>query len=352
MSNGAKWWIEFVLTSVVFLLGLIGNVFVLIIVLQRGTRKTINVIFVTSLACADLVLLCSDSLISIFELFKIIPCSPQAFTLTIVTTGYNAGLFTITSMAIHRCYVITHPWRPKLKRRKALIWVSLLWLMAFTLTVPILIVKRATQNGQCREVWPLISLSQAYTATLMSVQYVLPLIVTVICYIKIWLFLRKRPFASQSRLRTGESTTPQETRRESVVILKTVAVIVVLFLVLLLPTQVAWVLLDFKNISFDELWFASALLTRLHSCVNPIVYGIMNKQYRQSYIKFLSPMRRLCCHHPSTESTTRQAPLQLRFQASPKNHRKKIDIMGTPRENTGTNENPVACQLDEKVIDQ
>ena len=288
MSNGAKWWIEFVLTSVVFLLGLIGNVFVLIIVLQRRTRKTINVIFVTSLACADLVLLCSDSLISILELFKIIiPCSSQAFTLTIVTTGYNAGLFTITSMAIHRCYVITHPWRPKLKRRKALIWVSLLWLMAFTLTVPILIVKRATQNGQCREVWPLISLRQAYTATLMSVQYVLPLIITAICYIKIWLFLRKRPFASQSRLRTGESTTPQETRRESVVILKTVAVIVVLFLVLLLPTQVAWVLLDFKNISFDELWFASEILTRVHSCLNPIVYGVLNKQYRRQYINLL-----------------------------------------------------------------
>ena len=360
MSNGAKWWIEFVLTSVVFLLGVIGNVFVLIIVLQRGTRKTINVIFVTSLACADLVLVCSDSLISILARFKIIiPCSSQPFPLTLLTTGYNAGLFTITSMAIHRCYVITHPWRPKLKRRKALIWVSLLWLMAFTLTVPILIVKRATQNGKCREVWPFISLSQAYTATMMSVQYVLPLIVTVICYIKIWLFLVRRPVIlvrrpviPQSRLRICKSTTPEETSRECVVILKTVAVIAVLFLVLLLPTQVAWVLLDFKDISFDELWFASEILTRVHSCLNPIVYGVLNKRYRQSYIKFLSPMLRLCCHHPSTESTTRQAPLQLRFQASPRNHGNKIDIMGTPHENTGTNENPVACQLDEKVIDQ
>ena len=358
MSNGAKWWIEFVLTSVVFLLGLIGNVFVLIIVLQRVTRKTINVIFVTSLACADLVLVCPDSLISILELFKIIiPCSLQAFTLTIVTTGYNAGVFTITSMAIHRCYVITHPWRPKLKRRKAMIWVSLVWLMAFTLTVPILIVMKATQNGECREVWPVISLSQAYIVTLMSVQYVLPLIIVAICYVKIWLFLRTRPVIPQSRLRTCESTTPEETSRESVVILKTVAVIVVLFLVLLLPVQVAWVLFDFKNISFDELWFASALLPRLHSCVNPIVYGIMNKQYRQSYIKFLSPMLGLCCHHPSTESTTRQEPLQLRFQGLSSSL--PLETMGTRltswehhMNSTGTNENPIACQLDEKVIDQ
>ena len=148
-------------------------------------------------------------------------------------TSYNR----LQRRAIHRCYVITHPWRPKLKRRKALIWVSLLWLIAFTLTVPILIVKRATQNGKCREVWPLISLRQAYTATLMSVQYVLPLIVTVICYIKIWLFLVRRPVIPQSGLRICESTTPEETSRECVVILKTVAVIAVLFLVLLLQRK-------------------------------------------------------------------------------------------------------------------
>ena len=355
MSSGAKWWVEFVFTSVVFLLGLIGNIFVLIIVLRRRTTKTINVIFVTCLACADLVLL-SESLISILKQFKIIiSCSSQAFNLTLITRGYNARLFTITSMAIHRCYVITHPWEPKLKRRKALIWVSLVWLIAFTITIPIMILKKPIQDGECREVWLLKSLSQAYTTTLISVQFFCPLIITTTCYIKIWLFLLRRPVIPQRRLRTGESTTREETTRESIMILKTVAVIAVLFLVLLLPLQVAWILFDFKHIFFDELWFASTLLTRLHSCVNPIVYGIMNKQYRQSYIKLLSSMLGLCCHHPSTGSTTRQAPLQPRFQGrSPSLPQETLGTTLASREhhvkNTGTNENPVACQLG-KVID-
>lgn len=39
----------------------------------------------------------------------------------------------------------------KLKRRKALIWVSLVWLIAFTLTIHIIIVKKPTQDGECRE---------------------------------------------------------------------------------------------------------------------------------------------------------------------------------------------------------
>ena len=151
-----------------------------------------------------------------------------------------------TSMLCHHS-----PMGPKLKRRKALIWVSLVWLIAFTLTIPIIIVKKPTQNGNCREVWPSKSLSQAYTTTLMSVQFFIPLIITAICYIKIWLFLRRRPVFPQRRLRTGESTAPEETSRESVVILKTVAVIVVSFLVFLLPTQVAWMLFDFKLVSIN-----------------------------------------------------------------------------------------------------
>ena len=210
-----------------------------------------------------------------------------------------------------------------------------------------MVVLKPTQNGNCLEVWPSKSLSQAYTTTLMSVQFFIPLIITAICYIKIWLVLRRRPMIPQRRLRTGESTIREETNRESVVILKTVAVIVVLFFVLLLPLQVAWMLFDFKHIFFDELWFASTLLTRLHSCLNPILFGIMNKQYRQSYIKLLSPMLGLRCHHPSTWSTARQATSQPRFQgfsASLPQETLRTTLASWEHhvKNTGTNENPVA----------
>ncbi|KAK2564082.1 Neuropeptide FF receptor 1 [Acropora cervicornis] len=244
-----------VIETVIFIIGLVGNIFVLVITC-KVKNKTIHGTFVASLAIADLVLLCFDSPTNILQKLgtrsNIFNCRIH---LIATTAGYNAGLFSITSMALHRYFVVTHPWRPKLKRKNALIWISLIWTGALTLVIPLIVVIKPGENT-CHEVWPLLSLRQAYTATLMSVQYVLPLVITAICYVKIWLFLRRRPFASQSRLRTGESTTPGETSKESVVILKTVAVIVVLFLVLLLPTQVAWVLLNFKNISFDKLWFA------------------------------------------------------------------------------------------------
>ena len=294
MEKNTIWWIELVIIITVFVVGLVGNIFVLIIVYAKSARKTVHGIFVTCLAVADLVLLCFDSPVSILGKFdvasKIFNCRVH---LIVVTAGYNAGLFTITSMAMHRCHIVTHPWRPKLKRRGAIIWVSLTWLAAFILVIPLVVVHKPTDNG-CVEFWPTLGYRQAYTASLMTVQYIMPLLITATCYIRIWLFLKSRPvLPNNSGLTSARETPGEETARESIVILKTVAVIVLLFLVLLLPTQVAWMLLDFRNISCDELWFASEILTRLHSCLNPVVYGVMNKQYRRSYVMFLSCM--LCC---------------------------------------------------------
>ena len=85
----------------------------LIIVHKKHTRKTIHGIFVTCLAVADLVLLCFDSPFSILERFDIFDVSVTfncRVNLSVVASiGYNAGLFTITSMAMHRCHIVTHP---------------------------------------------------------------------------------------------------------------------------------------------------------------------------------------------------------------------------------------------------
>ncbi|XP_020626527.1 neuropeptide FF receptor 1-like [Orbicella faveolata] len=307
MEKNSIWWIELVIIIAVFVVGLVGNIFVLIIVQAKNARKTVHGIFVTCLAVADLALLCFDSPVSILGKFDV---ASEIFNcrvhLIVVTTGYNVGLFTITSMAMHRCHIVTHPWRPKLKRKGAIIWVSLIWLAAFVLVIPLIVVNKPTRNG-CEEFWPTPGHSQAYTVSLMTIQYIMPLLITAICYVRIWLFLKSRPvLPNNSGLATARETPGEETARESIVILKTVAVIVLLFLVLLLPTQVAWMLLDFRNISSHELWFASDILTRLHSCINPVVYGVMNKQYRRRYVTFLSRM--LCC---SCFLRVEQAPPQI-----------------------------------------
>ena len=285
-----QWWTEVAVIITVFIIGLVGNIFVLIIVNERNARKTIHGTFVISLAIADLVLLCSDSPVSILQHFSLTSETYNCRVhLTVVTTGYNAGLFTITSMAIYRCHVVTNPWRPKLKRRGTVIWVSFVWLTAFIFVIPLIVVGKITKDGKCIEDWPSLAHRQAYTVSLLTAQYILPLLITVICYIRIWLFMRNRPvFPRNSNLFTNRRIPGVKNTRESMIILKTVAVIVFLFSVLLLPNQVAWMLLDFRNVSYEELWFVADIFSRLHSCLNPVVYGVMNKQYRRNYVTFLT----------------------------------------------------------------
>ena len=259
MEKNLQWWTEVAVIITVFIIGLVGNIFVLIIVHKRNVRKTIHGTFVISLAIADLVLLCSDSPVSILQHFSLTSETYNCRVhLTVVTTGYNAGLFTITSMAIYRCHVVTNPWRPKLKRRGTVIWVSFVWLTAFIFVIPLIVVGKITKDGKCIEDWPSLAHRQAYTVSLLTAQYILPLLITAICYIRIWLFMRNRPvFPRNSNLFTNRRIPGEENTRESMIILKTVAVIVFLFLVLLLPNQVAWMLLDFRNVSYEELWFVA-----------------------------------------------------------------------------------------------
>ncbi|XP_022784118.1 neuropeptide FF receptor 1-like [Stylophora pistillata] len=296
MEKNLKWWTEVAVIITVFVIGIVGNVFVLIIVHKRNARRTIHGMFVTSLAIADLVLLCFDTPVSILQHLGVLMSETYncRVHLTVVTTGYNAGLYTITSMAIYRCHIVTNPWKPKLKKRGALIWVSFVWLAAFILVIPLITVSKIADNGKCEEDWNSLSHRKAYTASLLTAQYILPLLMTAICYIRIWLFMRNRPVLPRnSNLLTDRQMSGEENTRESMIILKTVAIIVFLFSVFLLPNQVAWMLLDFRNVSYEELWFVADILTRAHSCLNPIVYGVMNKQYRRSYVTFLS--RIFCC---------------------------------------------------------
>ena len=53
MEKNLQWWTEVAVIITVFIIGLVGNIFVLIIVNERNVRKTIHGTFVISLAIAD-----------------------------------------------------------------------------------------------------------------------------------------------------------------------------------------------------------------------------------------------------------------------------------------------------------
>ena len=81
-----------------------------------------------------------------------------------------------------------------------------------------------------------------------------------------------------------------KTRSENVQIIRTLAVIVILFMACMLPNQIAWLLFDFGGDSYKELsdafWTCAEALIYLHACVNSIVYGSLTRQFRRGYVRF------------------------------------------------------------------
>ena len=296
----------YILTMV---LGLIGNVLVLLVVLAKKTRlRAVNDIFIMNLAIADLVLIFILP-VHIYLMFHEQPLNVFFCNIykPFATVSFFVSIFTLTSMAIHRCHVILNPFVQDIRQRTAVLWIGLIWFFSFILLSPMMIM---TDPSTCEENWPSKEYGRAYTALLFVFQYVLPLLIIAVAYVRIGLDLNKSRPLCFIWLRSGEERRQEdrsgpeykERRRENAQVIKTLAIIVVLFALCLLPIQVGFMLQYFGGQKGEEMasviFNFSLVLAVFHSCLNPLVYGTITKRFRHDYIKYLSYLCR-CCKLPA-----------------------------------------------------
>lgn len=285
----------FVLT---FIFGSTGNLLVLLVVAKKHTR-TLNDIFIVHLAVSDLsfILLClpvfiymqvSDFLGSLVYCKIIWP---------MMTVSFCAGIFTVTLMAVHRCKAILRPFESALEKRQLVLCFVVIWALSFLVALPLIIVARAGPSGACQEDWPTNDHKRGYTAALAALQYFVPLIIIAVAYVMIGgeLFFSKRRSSFTSPARPAEEARKQENKK----IAKVLATIVSSFAVCMLPTHVAWLLVDFGGNSGQKtaevIFKFSDLLAVFHSCLNPLIYGTVTRQFRQDYARYLSSIL-VCCY--------------------------------------------------------
>ena len=298
-------WIALSFAVPTLLIGFLGNMLVVILVSKKKRNQTPHDVFIFNLAVADFLSVTTTIPSEIAAYFGLL--SHSTFYCRCVwptmTASFVAGIFHITSMAIQRCRVITNPWRSKMKRRGAIIWAAINWLCALIVTLPLIIVVRPKKDT-CYEDWPTANHRKAYTAALVALQYVLPLLITAGCYVRIGLFLQHSVVQRTGVNGRGE-VVQRDNRRENKEIFKILSVIVISFTVSMLPLQVTWMLLEFGNFQ-DEAWLAtlfwfSNILAMVHTCINPIIYGAVSKQVRREYVIYLTSL--FCQRRPVVVST-------------------------------------------------
>ena len=285
--------------SCLFIFGSLGNLLVVLVVKRKlKSRRTTNDYFILNLAVADLTFLWLSLPFYTNDLYR--PFNKNLLYCKLIwpmmSVTLSVSVFTLTSMAVERCRGITNPLQPRIKLQATLIWIFLIWIFAFLTIVPLMIAARSG-GVLCTERWPKFSYRQAYTAVLFGFQYVLPLAIIAIAYLRIIVCLITSRLPMRTTINSRGQVIRQKTRSENIQIIRTLAVIVTLFMACMLPNQIAWVLLDFGGASYAGLtkafWTCAEALLFLHACVNPIAYGSLTGRFRQGYVRFFRSI--FCC---------------------------------------------------------
>ena len=153
-------------------LGFGGNSLVITVMSRKKQKRSIPRLFILNLAISDVSFIMTSTLINISSYISTIYQNSYYCRLLtpLPTIFYFVSIFTIFSMAVHRCRLITNPYRPKMRMRNAYIWIVAIWFSSLVIVLPLSVVSEAN-NGICYDNWPSINHRKAYTIALFILQF-------------------------------------------------------------------------------------------------------------------------------------------------------------------------------------
>ena len=114
---------------------------------------------------------------------------------------------TLVGLCVDRFRAVVFPLRPRVTARQVLTAIAVIWLLALSIPLPVAIFSRVdVESGLCMESWPNDVWKLVYSASLMALQYFVPLLVLTVCYSTICyvIWIKKTP---------GEAENARDTRR-------------------------------------------------------------------------------------------------------------------------------------------
>lgn len=281
--------LESSIAVLIFLVAVPGNVLVLLVVYKTPRLRNAAGILITSLAISDIAML-------LFEF-------PITFSAMITgrwlggfylcqITGYavpflcSASVQTMALMALDRHFRIAHPARHRtiFSVRRTKLMALLVWLCASTVQLPYV------ANGDVYTFHPgkgICFVEFTLSAKVGIIYLVLPSIVVQHFYMKVFLALR----ANRRHVQTlrGLTSDPLRMTIQEVKLTRTLLVTVLAYAICWTPVMITdlvdmalggWALPRGAYLMYSTCGLASC-------CINPLVYGTMNKVFRDEYVRLL-----------------------------------------------------------------
>lgn len=267
-------------------IGLSGNTLVIYVVLRYAKMKTVTNIYILNLAVADVLFMLGLPFLATQNAISYWPFGSFLCRLVMTIDGINqfTSIFCLTVMSIDRYLAVVHPikstkWR---RPRVAKLISATVWTFSFLVVLPVIIFADVQDDFHtCNINWPdpVNVWSAAFIIYTSVVGFFGPLLVICLCYLLIVFKVKS------SGLRVGSTRRRRSERK----VTRMVVIIVAVFVFCWLPFYI----LNIVNLSFilpEEpvgVYFFVVVLSYANSCANPILYGFLSDNFRQSFQKVL-----------------------------------------------------------------
>lgn len=280
-----------VIYTIIFVLGLVGNILVCFVVIRNKAMQTVTNLFISNLALSD-ILLCVFA-VPFTPLYSFrgswswgsLLCHIMPFA-----QGCSVYISTLTlmSIAIDRFFVIIYPFRPRMKIETCISVIIMIWTFAITVTMPyaIFMTYYDLDIGRfCEETWPSEKLRRVFGSVTSVLQFVLPFIVIAFCYTCVSFKLNDRAKAKAASKNTRkEEIDKSRKRRTNQMLIAMVAIF-----------GFSWLPLNIINLCNDYymyaihykyyflIFFTVHVIAMASTCYNPFIYAWMNENFRKEF---------------------------------------------------------------------
>ncbi|MEQ2165477.1 hypothetical protein GOODEAATRI_017251, partial [Goodea atripinnis] len=330
--------------SATMVLGLVGNIGLICIITHRREKVNVTSIFICNLSFSD-ILVCVFCLpfTVIYTLmdhwvFGSLLCRLVPFVQCVSVT---VSVLSLVFIALERHQLIINPsgWKPSIPQ--AYMAVIFIWILASFTSTPFLafqlltnepytnvvlplhpqlsphvylnaspsqLVSSTYKNSSvplnvyrslfsyvpasphmeaCVEHWPSHEHRVAYTTWLLLFQYCGPLLLVLLCYIRVFVRLRHRK-DMLDRARTPENQRMTNSRRINIMLVALMTAFALCWLPLTIFNVLADWNLEALPVCHHNLLFSLChLLAMSSTCINPIIYGFLNSNFRQEVREML-----------------------------------------------------------------
>ncbi|XP_062998113.1 melatonin receptor type 1C-like [Elgaria multicarinata webbii] len=275
---------------VTIVVDLLGNVLAILAVLRNRKLRNAGNIFVVSLSVADLVVAVYPYPLTLAAIFRNewtmgpVHCQISGFLMGLSVVG---SIFNITAVAINRYCYICHSLRyDKLFNLKNTYgYLCLTWLLTLVATVPNFFVGSLQYDHRIYSCTFAQSVSASYTIAVVAVHFIIPLSIVTFCYLRIWILV----FQVKHRVRQDGK---QKVRAADIRNFLTMFVVFVLFAVCWGPLNLIGLAVSINPSKIipqipEWLFVVSYFMAYFNSCLNAVIYGLLNQNFRKEYKQIL-----------------------------------------------------------------